>query len=445
MLLSPVSLPLCSRRTCSHVYVDLIDDVYEPFFDLIKAVNTNGKITAQKMFNARGSCAHHNTDLWGDTAPQDDWQPATTWTQGLAWLVMHTYDYYLYTGDVAFLQRNFDPIKDAATFYIDFLTDYKGWKVTNPTTSPENTFQVPNKGTASVTFGSTIDNTLLWSLFGIVLEVQNILNITDNSFSSQIINLRDKLAPLRQNQYGGIMEWIEDYAEADPGMSHVSQLIGAYPLAQITSANQTTFNWAISSLNRRLSNGGGVAGWPRAWVMALGARYFNSKLVSDGVTIQLQQGCRSSSMMNIGSPAQFQIDANFGSSAGMAEALLQSHEWLSAESTVNNMKAAYYNEKGRITLIRLLPALPIAWATNGGGYAKGLRARGGFLVDITWDSSGRLKAANITNLNGGQTWVTLGGTQIGKSGTNINISNEGSGTFVKLASSMGAQSTVTVL
>jgi alpha-L-fucosidase 2 len=150
----------------------LIDDVYEPFFDLLKVINGNGKTTAKKMFNARGSCAHHNTDLWGDTALQDDWQPATTWTQGLTWLVMHTYEYYLHTGDVNFLRSNFDPIKDAATFYIDFLTNYKDWKVTNLTTSPENTIAVPNdKGSASVTCGSTIDNSLLWALFGIVLEV----------------------------------------------------------------------------------------------------------------------------------------------------------------------------------------------------------------------------------------------------------------------------------
>ena len=439
--------PYCQSSRVLIKLPDLIDDVYDPFFDLVNAVNTNGKITAQKMFNARGSCAHHNTDLWGDTAPQDNWQPGTTWTQGLAWLVMHTYDYYLYTGDVAFLQRNFQPIKDSATFFIDFLTDYKGWKVTNPTTSPENTFALANGSTASVTCGSTIDNTLIWTLFGIVLEAHDILNITDvdATFLSEITTLRGKLAPLRQNRYGGLMEWIEDYAENEPGMRHVSQLIGAYPLAQITSANQTTFNWAISSLTRRLNNGGGTAGWPRAWAMALGARYFNSSLVSSSVTVQLQQGCRSASMMNIGSPAEFQIDANFGSSAGMAEALLQSHEWLSADSTVGNMTAAYYNEAGRVTLIRLLPALPITWASNGGGYAKGLRARAGFLVDITWDSNGKLTTANLTSLNGNPAWVTLGSSQIGKVGTSIKVNNGGSGTFVQVSGGKGTQFTVTLL
>jgi alpha-L-fucosidase 2 len=238
------------------------------------------------------------------------------------------------------------------------------------------------------------------------------------------------------------MEWLEDYAETEPGMGHVSQLIGAYPLAQITSANQTTFKWAISSLNGRLSNGGGNPGWPRAWAMTLGARYFNSTLVSDSVTIQLQQGCRPSSMMNIGSPAQFQIDANFGSSAGIVEALIQSHEWLTADSTLSKMEPAYYNEDGWATLIRLLPALPSTWAINGGGYAKGLRARGGFLVDIAWDSSGRLTTANITSLNGNPVWVTLGNTQIGETGINIKTSNNRSSTFIQLPERKGDQFTI---
>lgn len=316
--------------------------------------------------------------------------------------------------------------------------------MTNPTTSPENTFVPPNGGSASVTCGSTIDNTLLWALFGIVLEVQDILSLTDATFSSQITSLHGKLAPLRQNRYGGIMEWIEDYAETQPGIGHVSQLIGAYPLAQITSANQTVFNWAISSLTRRLNNGGGEAGWPRAWALALGARYFDSNLVSSSATVQLQQGCRSTSMMNIGAPAQFQIDANFGTSAGIAQALLQSHEWLSADSTVSQMTAACCNEPGRVTLIRLLPTLPTTWASNGGGYAKGLRARAGFMVDIAWDSNGELKTANLTSLNGNPAWVILGSSQIGKVGVPILLNGKGSGTFVKVAGGKGTQSIVTL-
>jgi alpha-L-fucosidase 2 len=180
--------------------------------------------------------------------------------------------------------------------------------------------------------------------------------------------------------------------------------------------------------------------------MALGARYFDSDLVSSSVTIQLQEGCKSTSMMNIGSPAQFQIDANFGSSAGMAEALLQSHEWLSEDSTVDNMKAAYYNEGGRrVTLIRLLPALPATWTSNGGGYAKGLRARAGFLVDIAWDSNGKLTTANLTSLNGNPAWVTLGSVEIGKIGTSIMVNSSGSGTFVQVAGGKGTQFTVTLL
>ncbi len=129
---------------------------------------STGRKQRKKCSALKRSCAHHNTDLWGDTAPQDNWQPATTWTQGLAWLVTHTYDYYLYTGDIGFLRENFGPIKNAARFYFDFLTPYKGWMVTNPTTSPENTFIAPDgKSKYSVTLGSTIDNSLIRILFQI--------------------------------------------------------------------------------------------------------------------------------------------------------------------------------------------------------------------------------------------------------------------------------------
>lgn len=397
------------------------------------------------MFNAQGSCAHHNTDLWGDTAPQDNWQPATTWTQGLAWLVMHTYDYYLYTGDVDFLRDNFGPIKNAARFYLDFLTPYREWMVTNPTTSPENTFIAPDgRSKYSVTLGSTIDNSLVRILFQIVLETHGVLGVANANFTAQIANLLAKLPPLRQNKNGGIMEWIEDYAEAEPGMSHVSQLIGAYPLADITSANQTTFGWAMASLNRRLSNGGGGIGWPRAWAMALAARFFRPQLVSDGVTFQLQRACRPTSMMNVGAPAQFQIDANLGSAAGMAEALLQSHEWLSADSTAASPRAAFYGEPGRVVLIRLLPSLPAAWAANGGGYAKGLRARGGFLVSVDWSSSGKLVVANVTSLAGNKAWLLVGSTQIGKNGPVIKLAGSGSGSLVQLSGPKGSQFHVTL-
>jgi len=417
--------------------------VSEPFFELIHKVNYNGKDTAKKMFNARGSCAHHNTDLWGDTAPQDNWQPGTTWTQGLAWLVMHTYEYYLYTGDLDFLRANFQPIKDSATFFLDFLTDYKGWKVTNPTTSPENTF-ISNGGRYSVTCGATIDTTLIRTLFRIVLEFQTLLNATDTSLVAEIRTLLPKLPPLRQNKWGGVMEWIEDYDEAEPGMSHMSQLLGAYPLADITPANQTTFNWAISSLNRRLSNGGGSIGWPRAWVMALAARFFQPDLVSQGVVYQLQKAYRPTSMMNVGAPAQFQIDANFGSAAGMAEALLQSHEWLTADSTTASLRGATYGDAGRVTLIRLLPALPKAWAANGGGFARGLRARGGFQVDLTWNSAGSLQSANITSLNDSPAWVTLGSNLIGGGGKAIKVSGGSSGPFVKISGGKGSVVTITL-
>jgi alpha-L-fucosidase 2 len=424
---------------------DLIDDVYEPFFELIHKVNENGKQTAKKMFNASGSCAHHNTDLWGDTAPQDNWQPATTWTQGLAWLVMHTYDHYLYTGDVEFLRANFQPLKDSLAFFLDFLTPYKetGWMVTNPTTSPENTFVVNNNGGRyAITAGATIDNVLIRTLIRIVLEGQELLGITDAPFTAQIAALLPKLPPLRENSYGGVMEWIEDFGEAEPGMGHISHLIGAYPLADITSANATTFKWAQTSLQKRLDNSrGGVAGWPLAWDMALFARFFQPEKLARAVTTQLQKACRPTSLMNVGSPAQFQIDANFGSAAGMVEGILQSHEWLlgGALGGGGDLRAAYYGDKGRVPLLRLLPTVPRQWAASGGGYARGLRARGGFQVDVAWDSTGKLTGANLTSLNGSPAYVTLGSTVVGKTGPGLVVAGGASGVIVPVTAAKGAR------
>jgi alpha-L-fucosidase 2 len=389
------------------------------------------------MFNAAGSCAHHNTDLWGDTAPQDNWQPGTTWTQAMVWLLMHTYEYYLYTGDVAFLAANYAPFKSSVAFYADFLQSTNGYLMTNPTVSPENTYQT-SSGQFSMTMGATIDNELLYFLFSTVIEIeQNILGTNDANLVATCTRLRAGLPPFRKNKWGGIQEWIEDFDEAQPGMSHMSHLVGAYPGAQITPGNETLFALAQSSFARRVANGqGSYGGWPTAWNMAMSARFFNPASVSKGVTVCLQQGCRSTSMMNIWSPALFQIDANLGAPGGMAEALLQSHEWATADSTAGAPRPAYYNDYNRTTILRLLPALPATWASGGGGYARGLRARGGFQVDLAWDSSARLASANITSLLGRDAWVIAGSTTFTANGASLTTGSS-SGPWVRISGAKG--------
>jgi alpha-L-fucosidase 2 len=194
---------------------NLIDDVSEPLFSQISATHSTGLNTAKTMYNCPGSVAHHNTDLWGDSAPQDNWPSSTFWSQGLAWLVTHTYDYYLFTQDKNWLSSNITPLRDSVLFYTKFLTPYNNWMVTNPSLSPENTFVNPEGGSASITCGPTIDNSILWTLFGAISELENALGTagSDSSFLSTVANLRTKLPPLRKNQYGGLMEWINDYAE----------------------------------------------------------------------------------------------------------------------------------------------------------------------------------------------------------------------------------------
>jgi alpha-L-fucosidase 2 len=391
------------------------------------------------MFNASGSCAHHNTDMWGDTAPQDNWQPGTTWTQGLVWLLMHTYDYYQYTGDVNFLRNNYQPFKDSAAFYADFLQNYNGMKVTNPTTSPENTYQT-SSGQFAMTMGAAMDSELLYFLFSTIIEIEtDIQGTNDATLINSVTQLRAALPPIKQNKWGGIMEWIQDFDETQPGISHMSQLVGAYPGAQFTTGNQTLYNWANSSFSRRVANGQGASGnWGTGWNMALAARFFEPALVSKGVPVILQSNSRATSMMNIGSPANFQIDANFGGPAGMAEAMLQSHEWATSSSTASAPKPAWYNDHNRTTILRLLPALPTGFAGTGGGYARGLRARGGFQVDLAWDVNARLTGANITSLLGKDAWVIYGATTFAKAGASLTAGNGTiAGPWVRLSGPKG--------
>lgn len=173
-------------------------DLNAPLFDLIEKVRTTGLDTANSMYGARGAVCHHNTDLWGDSAPQDNYVSSTFWPSGLAWLATHIFEHYQYTGDLDVFRENFDALRDSALFYLDFLTDYKGWKVTSPSISPENKYYLPNSSsTAAITLGPTIDNSIVWALFGMVLESQEILGIDDEDLASDIRQLRAQLPPLR--------------------------------------------------------------------------------------------------------------------------------------------------------------------------------------------------------------------------------------------------------
>ncbi|KAK0817996.1 hypothetical protein LTR91_004442 [Friedmanniomyces endolithicus] len=438
-------------------------DLTSPLYDLIANMHINGTQVARNMYNVSGAMAHHNTDAWADCAPQDDYFTSTWWPSGLGWLSQHLMEDYLYTGNATALRAHFQIMHDALEFYVNFVTDGpNGWKVTSPSISPENGYFVPNStDQEAITMGPTIDNSIIWQLVGYVLEAQDILNIDDTNFTAQITALRAALPPLRVSYFGGIQEWIYDYKETEIGHRHFSPLFGLYPGSQITSANATTFNAAKTTLVRRLTAGGGDTGWSRAWAISLAARSFLNDQVHADLVHLLVNLTYPTSMLDTGPPAAFQIDGNFGGPAGIAEALLQSHELVgsangtsappygygasSSPQTVANgsqLAATYWGYPGsKTTLIRLLPALPQQWAQNGGGSVSGLRARGGFEIDIAWDGSGKLTAANVTSLLGNAAWITVGSEPLGVHGAltnvtggSINVQGAGSGRFVLLQS-----------
>jgi alpha-L-fucosidase 2 len=188
---------------------NLMGEPSSALFAQIASTASRGLQVAQDMYGLSGTVAHHNTDLWGDAAPQDNWPSSTFWPSGMAWLATHIHDYYLFSQDTTWLSQNLTPLRNAVLFMSQFLIDYHGYKVTSPSLSPENTFQDPEGGSASITCGPTIDNSILWTLFGALSDLQGApLNATlsDRALISTAASLRSKPMPLKKNQYGGVQE-----------------------------------------------------------------------------------------------------------------------------------------------------------------------------------------------------------------------------------------------
>ena len=326
-------------------------------FDHIERMRENGRVTAREMYHCGGSVCHHNTDIWGDTAPQDKWLPGTLWPMGLAWLCTHIYEHYLFTGDKEFLAEKYDTIREAAEFFVDYLIeDDKGRLVTSPSVSPENTYITKDGAKGTICQGPSMDSQILHNLFTAVIESAEILD-DDRNFAEMIRQLRDKLPKPEIGKYGQIMEWAEDYDEAEPGHRHISQLYALYPYNLITKRHTPELaDAAKATLVRRLTHGGGHTGWSRAWIINMWARLHEGKLVGENIAALLAHSTNIN-MFDMHPP--FQIDGNFGGGAGIAEAVIQSHS-------------------GEICV---LPAIPEEWES---GRVHGIVCRGGFVVDFAW-------------------------------------------------------------